>query len=35
MFQTTGVDKIKTHFVFSNFFFPENHVLYYIWRKVL
>jgi len=27
MFQTTDVEKIKTHFVFNNFFY-ENHIVY-------
>jgi hypothetical protein len=32
MFQTEAVEKIKTHFVVSNFF-SENHYVYEIMRK--
>jgi len=28
MFQTKVVEKITTHFVFSNFFFPEDRAVY-------
>jgi len=28
MFQTKVVEKIQTHFVFNNFFFFENRVVY-------
>jgi hypothetical protein len=36
MFQTKVVEEIKTHFVFSNFFFSENRSFYEImWKTVL
>jgi len=36
MFQTKVVQKIKTHFVFRNFFFFENRVVYEImWKNVV
>jgi len=28
MFQTKAEEEIKTHFVFNNFFLPENHAVY-------
>jgi hypothetical protein len=28
MFQTEVVEKIKTHFMFSNFFFSENRAIF-------
>jgi hypothetical protein len=34
MFQTTAVDKIKTHFTFNNFFSFKNGALHEImWKK--
>ena len=33
MFQTKVVEKIKTHFVFSDFFFFENHLICEIIKK--
>jgi len=36
MFQTKVVQKIKTHFVFSNFFFFENRTVYEImWKNIV
>jgi hypothetical protein len=33
MFQTNALEEIKTHFVFSKFFFPENRAVYEIMQK--
>jgi len=30
MFHTKVVEKMKTHFIFIKFFFPENRVIYEI-----
>ena len=36
MFQTEFVEKIKTHFLFSNFFFFENRTVYEImWKNIV
>jgi len=36
MFQTKAVEKIKTHFVFSNLFFFENRFVYEImWKNIV
>ena len=36
MFQTKVVEKIKIHFVFSNFFFLENRAVYEImWKNAV
>jgi len=36
MFQTKVAEKIKTHFIFSNFPPPENHVIYEImWKNIV
>jgi len=35
MFQTEGVEKIKTHFVFSNFFFFNRDVYERMWENIV
>jgi len=36
MFQTKFVEKIKTHFMFGNFFFFENRAVYEItWKNIV
>ena len=36
MFQTEVVEKITTHFMFSNFFFPEDCAFYEImWKNIV
>ena len=36
MFQTKLVEKIKTYFMFNNFFLPENHAVYEImWKNIV
>ena len=36
MFQTEVIEKIKTHFVFSNFFYFENRTVYEImWENIV
>jgi len=35
MLQTKAVEKIKTHFMYNNSFFPENRAVYEImWRNM-
>jgi hypothetical protein len=35
MFQTKVIEKIKTHYMFSNFFSPENPAFYEIvWKNI-
>ena len=35
MFQVKALEKIKTHFVFNNFFFENCAVYEIIWKKIL
>jgi len=36
MYQTKVVEKINTHFMFSNFFFPKNQdVCEVMWKNVI
>jgi hypothetical protein len=35
MFQTTAVEKIKTHFMFSNFFFLNCAICEKMWKNIV
>ena len=36
IFQTEVVEKLKTHFMFSMFFFPENGAVYEVmWKNIV
>jgi hypothetical protein len=35
MFQTKAVEKIKTHFLFSNFFFENRAVYEVMWKNMV